>query len=59
MKNTKPIDYQMTKKMFDTILASRTTESEKKLNPYEYVMSVINEQFGLRGTVTHICFYDA
>lgn len=57
MKNNKPIDYQMTKKMFNAILATRNGEQEKQ-NPYEYVIGVINEQFGLRGKVTHICIYN-
>lgn len=58
MRNNKPIDYQMTKKMFNAILDTRNTEDEKKQNPYEYVIGVINEQFGLRGKVTHICIYN-
>lgn len=58
MRNEKPIDYRMTKKMFDSILATRTTESEKKQNPYEYVMKVVNEGYGIRGTVKHISIFD-
>lgn len=58
MKNEKPIDYRMAKKMFDSILATRATESEKKMNPYEYVMKVVNDEFGLRGTVKHIGVFD-
>lgn len=58
MKNNQPINYKMTKKMFNAILATRGTEEEKKQSPHEYVMSVINEQFGLRGEVTHICIYN-
>lgn len=53
VKNERPIDYQMTKRMFDGILATRT-EDEKRMNPYSYVMNFINESYGLRGTVTHI-----
>lgn len=56
MKNNRAIGYQMTKKMFDEILSWRT-EEEKKLNPYNYVMNVVNEQFGLRGTVKHISIF--
>lgn len=50
---TKGIDYQMPKKMFDELLKTRT-ESEKRLNPYQFVMGIINEQFGIKGTVTHL-----
>lgn len=53
MKNSRAIEYQMTKKMFDAILATRT-EAEKKENPYTFVMGVLNEQNGLRGTVKSI-----
>lgn len=47
------IEYQMTKQMFDAFLADRT-ESEKKANPYQYVMDVINRQFGLIGQVKRL-----
>lgn len=53
MKNEKPIEYQMTKKMFKAMLEGRT-EVEKKMNPYDYVMGVINDDFGLRGKVTQL-----
>ncbi len=53
IKNERPIEYQMTKRMFNTILEKRS-EIEKKENPYSYVMKVINEEFGLRGKVTSI-----
>lgn len=53
MKNNKGIEYQMSKKMFNSLLELRT-EEEKKQNPYDFVMNVLNEQYGLRGTVKHI-----
>lgn len=53
MRNTRPIEYQMPKKMFRSMLEKRTKE-EGKLNPYDYVMNIINEEFGLRGTVTRL-----
>lgn len=53
MKNSKAIDYQMSKKQFDGILSTRR-DSEAKKNPYQYVMDIINESYGLRGTVTHL-----
>ena len=56
MKN-KSVEYQMTKRMFDSLLNTRT-ELEKKLNPYVFVMNVINNEFGVKGEVTHISIYD-
>lgn len=53
IKNERPIEYQMTQKMFDALLEQRT-EAEKKENPYSYVMDIINREYGLRGTVKHI-----
>ncbi len=47
------IGYQMTRKMFKSILDTRTA-MEKKLNPYVFVMNVLNEQYGLKGTVKQI-----
>lgn len=52
-KNMNPIGYQMSKKMFNAILETRT-EAEKNKNPYEFVMNIINEEFGLKGTVTSL-----
>lgn len=49
MKNSKAIDYQITKKQFDG-----RKDDEAKKNPYQYVMGIINESYGLRGTVTHL-----
>lgn len=54
---TNEIGYKMTQRMFDSLLEERT-EEEKKKNPYVYVMQVINEQFGLKGKVTHIHIFD-
>ena len=51
--NTKPIEYSMTKKMFNSILETRS-DSDKNNNPYEYVMKVLNEEYGLRGTVSKV-----
>lgn len=53
MKNSKSIEYQITKKQFDGILSTRNDE-EVKSNPYQYVINIINETYGLRGTVTHL-----
>lgn len=51
MKNNRAIEYQLTKRAFDSMLEMRNDE-EKKQNPYQYVMSIINKEYGLRGTVT-------
>lgn len=56
MKNTE-LTYQMTKKMFNAILATRT-EEEKKLNPYAFVTKVVNEEFGIKGTISRVSFYN-
>jgi hypothetical protein len=58
MKNSQGLEYRMSKKMFNELLSSRT-EEEKKQNPYAYVTQIINEQFGLKGTVNKVSFYDA
>lgn len=55
--NSRAIEYQMTKTAFNAILETRN-EAEKKLNPYDYVMNVINTEYGLRGTVKHIAIFD-
>lgn len=52
-KKVKGMEYQMTKQMFDNLLKTRS-EIEKKLNPYDFVMQVVNREFGVKGTVTHI-----
>ena len=53
IKNGKPIEYQMTKTAFQELLKQRTPD-EMKTNPYSFVMKVINETYGLRGTVKKI-----
>lgn len=57
MKNNTALEYRMSKKMFNSILSGRS-EDEKKQNPKDYVAGVVNEQFGLKGTVTSISVYD-
>ena len=52
MKNN-GIEYQMTKNMFNALLKTRKS-TEKNMNPYEFVAKIVNEQFGVKGTVTHI-----
>lgn len=57
LKNEKPIEYKMTSKMFNAMLEHRT-EAEKKMNPYTYITNVVNEEFGLKGTVKKILVSD-
>ena len=57
IKKVNGMEYQMTKQMFDSLLKTRS-ETEKKLNPYVFVMQVVNREFGIKGTVTHISIYD-
>lgn len=58
MRNETALEYRMSKKMFDTILSTRS-EEEKKLNPYSFAAKVINEQNGLRGTVVNVSVYNS
>lgn len=53
MKKNSSIEYKMSKAMFQSLLRDRA-ENEKKLNPYSYVMNILNEQYRLRGRVTRI-----
>ena len=49
--NSKGIEYQLTRKMYKTILDTKGNSTE---DPRSYVIKVINEEFGLRGTVKHL-----
>lgn len=53
IKNSRGIEYQMTKTAFQEMLKLRTPE-EMKLNPYAFVMKVINDTYCLRGTVKRL-----
>lgn len=55
IRNDRPIEYQMTKRMFNSILDGKGEEI--KNNPYAYVLNIVNEQFGLRGKVERILIY--
>lgn len=52
-KNYK-IGYQMPRAMFEALLKTRRGEDEKKMNPYTYVLNIINSEFGLKNEVNHI-----
>lgn len=52
IKNNRPIEYKMTKTAFQELL--KTRPAEDKSNPYSYVMKVLNDNYGLRGTVKKI-----
>ena len=47
------IRYQLSKQSFDNILATGKN-GKKKADAYQYVMDFINEQYGLKGTVTQL-----
>lgn len=47
----------MPNSLFKAMLSKRN-EAEKKLNPYVYVMNIINNEFRLRGTVRKIFVYE-
>ncbi len=53
MKEKVGMEYKMPKGMFQSLLQARK-ESEKKLNPYTYVLNIVNEQYGLLREVTNI-----
>lgn len=50
-KFVEPIEYRMSKKMFDLLVKTRSSVADKKMNPYAYVMKVVNNDFGLKGEV--------
>ena len=47
----------MTKKQFDYLLTTRS-EEEKKLNPYAFVAKVLNEEYGIKGEISRVVFYN-
>lgn len=53
IKNDRGIDYKISEAMFNSLLAGRT-DGQKKLNPYQYVMSYLNDTAGLKGTIKHL-----
>lgn len=55
--NSRGMEYKMTKKMFNHFLEGRS-EEEAKQNPYNYVMDLVNREFGIKGTVKRILIYD-
>ena len=50
----KDIEYKMSREMFDSIVK----KGKKKDNPFPYVLKVVNETFGIKGTVTRIIITD-
>lgn len=50
-KNVELVEYRMSKKMFDALVRTRNNSEDKKMNPYAYVMKVVNSDFGLKGQV--------
>ena len=52
MKNNKPLEYTMTKRMYKEILTFQPEGDKRK--PLTFVADYINEHFNLRGTVTKV-----
>ncbi len=50
-KHAEQIEYRMPKQMFDLLVKTRSSAADKKMNPYAYVMKVVNSDFGLKGEV--------
>ena len=50
-KRAEQIEYRMSKQMFDSLVKTRNSAADKKMNPYAYVMKVVNSDFGLKGEV--------
>ena len=57
MKNNRPIEYKMSRAMFNSLVDSRKGD-EKKLNPYVFVANFLNERGGLRDEVKRIIIED-
>lgn len=53
MKKNKEIEYNMSKTAFQELLNTRTA-AEMKLNPYVFVMKVLNETYGIKGHISRI-----
>lgn len=47
------IEYKMSKKMYNALLEDKPVNE----NPQSYVLKIVNEQFGLKGTVERIITY--
>jgi hypothetical protein len=50
------IEYKMEKAMADALLKARKGEDKKK-HPQEYLCSVVNEQFGVKGNCVKVLFF--
>lgn len=46
-------EYLMPKDMAESLLDNRLGD-EKKMRPHDYLVKVVNEQFGLRGTCVQV-----
>lgn len=47
------VEYRMPRKMFNALVKTRNGE-DKKMNPYTYVIKMVNEDFGILGEVNRI-----
>ena len=57
MHINRPIEYRLSRTLFNSILDTRKGD-EKKENPYKYAMKVINSNFNLYGHVTSLFIVD-
>ena len=46
-------EYVMSKELAQELLDNRHGE-EKKMRPHDYLVKVVNEQYGIRGTCVHV-----
>ena len=50
----KVTEYKMSREMFDAIVK----KGKKKDKPFDYVLKVVNDTFGIKGTVSRIIITD-
>ena len=46
-RNFGAVEYLMSKTMAEALLNARKGETEKKMHPHDYLVKVVNENFGL------------
>lgn len=54
-KNPRTMEYVMSRTMAETILNNkRHGEKEKKMTPQEYLVYIVNQQFGVKNPVVRV-----
>lgn len=56
MVEYKRTEYEMSRQMFDSIV--KTGGRKAKENPFPYVLKIVNDTFGIKGTVSRIVVTD-